>query len=311
MPTRKIIQFPEFIFKKLEAAGWPGVAINRTKTAVTCPTGEIVKVKNNNYHLKFVAYSSEKKEYFERPKYKKVIFPKNYKFKNKLFFRRNSGNYKISYESQFKKIINPAQANLETIKIIRGNVKKTVYGKTMILSDKIFSSVLLDARSVYEKGNSYRLSTENYFSEKDSEKYGYLNKRKTTYMQKGEFAFIIDRFNLSTKLNKSDFLKYLDKLDLDSLEIFIEELLKREVLSQNFTTKLNDYFIKEKLRNIIHWGKDILELGTSNLTTSSALKVISELGLENIDQLENLWQKYFEKYLLYLFFSYKKIFPRV
>ena len=75
--------------------------------------------------------------------------------------------------------------------------------------------------------------------------------------------------------------------------------------------RLDDYFIKEKLRDIIALGKEILALGSTDLETVAAKKVISKLGVQDISQLENLWQQYFVKYLLYLIFSYKKIFPKI
>lgn len=310
MPTRQM-NLPEYIFRILESSRWPGIIINRTRTKITYPNGEIIKLKNNSYHLNFITYSSERNEYFDRTRYKKLIIPRDYSFKNKLFFRRVSGNYKISYESQLKKIINPNDINLETIKIIPGTSAITVRGRTLILGNKVFSKIIKNAKEIYEKSKSYRLTTENYLADKKSEIYTRHSRRRVTYVEKGEFAFIIDRFNLLTKENKVDFLRYLNQEDIVSLELFLEQLLKREVLSQSFTTKLNDYFIKEKLRDIIRIGKSILALKTSNLGTNSAVEIISELSLENVTQLENLWQKYFGKYLLYLIFSYKKIFPKI
>jgi hypothetical protein len=65
------------------------------------------------------------------------------------------------------------------------------------------------------------------------------------------------------------------------------------------------------LENIIKHGKEILGLKSDNVKTDIAKGVINKLFTENIGQLETVWQKYFENYLLYLFFSYKKIIPKV
>ena len=60
-------------------------------------------------------------------------------------------------------------------------------------------------------------------------------------------------------------------------------------------------------------GKEILDLGSGDMTTDKAKKVILKItdDSDDIKQLESLWQKFFEKYLLYLVFSYKKIYPKI
>jgi hypothetical protein len=313
MPTirrRRTQSLGKYIFNKLTEAGWIGLDLNRTETRLTCPKGEILKLSQNNYHLKFFSYSGDPRQYFEREGYGEIIFPKTFSIKSSLYFRRN-GKYTISCETQFKKIINPLKKDTKKIKVINGTGVKKFYSKNLILSTDIFTKARKDAENVFEVKDSYAKSADNYLSKKASYKYGDYERNRTTYIERGEFAFLIDRLNLSTKVNKKDYQRYLDINDLSSLEIFLEELLKKDVLSENFTRKLNDYFIKEKLRDIIALGKNILELGTTNLTGVAAQAIISKLEIVNPDQLETLWQRYFEKYLLYLIFSYKKIFPKV
>ena len=75
--------------------------------------------------------------------------------------------------------------------------------------------------------------------------------------------------------------------------------------------KLNDHFVKERLKDIVNLGREILDIRKDDLHTKKATEVIKRLGTEKINQLETIWQKYFEKFLLYLIFSYKKIYPKV
>ena len=76
---------------------------------------------------------------------------------------------------------------------------------------------------------------------------------------------------------------------------------------------LNDFFIKERLDEIIKLGNRILKLRSENLNTIQAKGVLKALQTDKrtIRQFENVWQKYFEKYLLYLIFSYQKIYPKI
>ena len=89
------------------------------------------------------------------------------------------------------------------------------------------------------------------------------------------------------------------------------QLLRDEVLSPDFIRFLDEYFIKEKLKEIVGICRQILSLKTENTGTLAAKKVVSIFSTEPISQFESIWQKYFENYLLYLIFTYKKIFPKV
>lgn len=308
MPREKTLT--EYIFEKLREGGWLKIDVDEENKTITCPKGELLSFSSGYYHLNFFAYSSNTKEFYEREKYKKIIFSEDFDIKKYLYFKRN-GNFSITRESQFKKVINPTNREVESIKLIEGVEVRRFYGNTLTISKDVFINSLKDSERIYKKKNSYATSIENYLSRLASVNYGKDAKEKKTSIEKGEFSFLIDRFNLQTKRNKKDFEKYLDKEDISQVAIFTEELIKKEVFSDDFLRKLNDYFIKEKLEDIINLGKEILNLKSTDLTTTSAQKVIGILGLDNISQLENLWQKYFEKYLLYLIFSYKKIFPKI
>lgn len=306
MPRKTLAQF---IHEKFTIAGWPDVSLEDDNT-VAYPGGKILTKERSLSKLRIISYNLQSREYYERDNYAEIVFPEDFDIRNKLAFKAN-GNYKIKCEKQFKKIINPSNKSVKRLKLIRARNKKGIFNKTLVLSINYFNNALKDAEFVANKSYAYQKSTENYLSNTKSSFYGNHIKKKTTYIEKGEFNFLVDRLNLSTKNNKKDFQKYLDASDISSIEIFIEQLFKKEVLSDNFLRRLDDYFIKEKLVDIITLGKEILQLGTTSLQTTSAQKIIAQLGEDNIVQLENLWQQYFKKYLLYLIFSYKKIFPKV
>ena len=272
--------------------------------------GKILVIKRNVSHLKIFSYSPNTREYFEKKNYKEIIFPNTFNIRKYLYFKRN-GNYMISYETQFKKIINPQGKEIGRIILTSGRSNKKIARKTLELSTATFVRAINDAKGVFDKKKKYAGSVENYQANLESRKYGNDYKKKTTYMERGEFSFLVDRLNIETKKNKKDYLKYLNSEDLVKMETLIDEVLKNEVLSEGFIRRLNDYFIKEKLKDIVALGNEILSLGTTSLNTVTARKIITQLGSTNITQLENIWQKYFEKYLLYLIFSYKKIFPKI
>lgn len=133
----------------------------------------------------------------------------------------------------------------------------------------------------------------------------------TTYIEKGEFSFVINKLNLRTKKEKKDFLTFLDETDLKDLENLAESLIKKEVFSEMFLRRLDEYFIKEKLKHIIKFGKDILKIKKGDVKDDKVKGVYKQFTTKTIKQIENIWQIYFEKYLLYLIFSYKKIIPKI
>ena len=304
------LSLPEFIYNKLKEARWRSIALDKKTGKITCPQGSILFAEKSDYRLKILSYSFQTRQYSERGTYSEIVFPKNFNIREYLLFKYN-GNYKLKSEKQFKKIASPFHRNVKKIKLVRGDNKKGLYNGTLLLSIGIFKNIMKDAENVQNKSYSYQGSAENYLSNIAASKYNRVVRNRTTYVEKGEFQFLVDRLNLRTKKDKRDFQKYLDSNDLKSLETLINELFKKEALSTDFMRRLDDYFIKEKLRDIIALGKDIIKLGTTNLETESAKKIVSQLGEGQITQLEALWQKYFQKYLLYLIFSYKKIFPKV
>ena len=163
----------------------------------------------------------------------------------------------------------------------------------MILPINLFTKSMNDAKYVYDKSNSYKNSAQNYLSGIKSHDYSNNVKKRTTYMEKGEFHFLVDRLYLKTKNSKKDFQKYLDDGDLKSMEELMTELLRHDVLSEEYLRRLNDYFIKERLKDIIDLGREILRLKSADVTTLDAKKIIEKLAYGEINKLEALWQKFF------------------
>lgn len=304
------ITLAKYIHDKLNEAGWPNLTIDEEKQSITIPNSNILSLEKGEYHLSFYSYLPEEETYSKREQYAEIIFPKDFSIRNFIYFKRN-GNYKISYEKQFKNILNPLGKTVKTIKLSSSYKGMKIYKETLLLPIDIFIRAIQDGQFIREKALSYGASAENYLANIKSHDYSKNTRKRTTHIEKGEFNFLINRLYLKTKTKKADFQRYLNEDDTKSIEEFISSLLKYDVLSDNFLRRLNDYFIKEKLREILDLGKEILALGSTNLSTTAAKKIIEKLELSGVGQLESLWQKYFEKNLLYLIFTYKKIFPKV
>lgn len=310
MPQRRQPKFlPQFLSKKLIESRWPGIQIDVSNKTVDCPEGKILDYANGTYKLYFWYFLQEERRYGQRDKYKSISFPESLDIRKYLYFRR-SGSYSLTRESQFKSIINPKGTDVVDIKITEGT-QLNFRGNNLLIGQRTFRKALRDANEVYDKGKSYQKSAERYFSNLKSQKYINTGINKTTYIEKDEFKFLVSRLNLETKRKRDDFLKYLSTDDLTSIENLTTALLKNNVCSEDFLRRLNDYFIKEKLKEIIEIGHKILQLKSPNVTTADAQSAISTLNCGEIRALEALWQKYFEKYLLYLIFTYKKVFPKV
>lgn len=304
------VTLAKFIHDKLTEGGWPGVVLEEDKQSVKVANGDILTLKRNEYTLNFYWYSSKDKTFSQRENYGTIAFPKDYDLRDSLYFRPN-GYYKLSREQQFKSIINPRGREVKKIKVSNTSKITKFFKGTLVLPVNVFNNLMVDAEFVYSKAKSYKDSTENYLANIKSHNYSKNVRKRTTYIEKGEFKFLVDRLYLKTKRNKKDFLKYLGNDDVKSLEELITELLRHDALSDDFLRKLNDYFIKERLKDIVELGKVILSLRSADLKTALAQKIITQMSLTDISQLETLWQKYFEKNLLYLIFTYKKIFPKV
>lgn len=179
-----------------------------------------------------------------------------------------------------------------------------------INSDSL-KEIISETKSINKKSSAYFNSSKRYYSNRATEKYLGIEIRTQTNVKKGEFELLVKKLNLQNKSEAKDLKNYLNKNDLAHLEKLCDFLVKKEVFSGAFLNRLDDFFIREKLQHILAIGQEILALGTTNLSTDKAKRVISNISDEGISQLETVWQKYFEKYLLHLIFSYQSIHGKV
>jgi len=306
-----------FIHRKISVGNWLGLNIIQNDQEISCTAGDILTTDGSNYTLTFQSFNTTNRRYNDaRKTYKSITFPNSLKVNDYLYFRGNTGNYKLSNEKIFKNVINPKNKKVEKIIIIDSDLDELSYDSTQyVLTIPIpkFKEVMDVASKIHKKTSSYSNSVENYLSNQESKKFSNDAKLDTTAINKGEMKFAVDRLNLPTKRNKEDIFKYFDASDISSIEILVDKMLRFNAFSDDFTRKINDYFIKERLQDIIKVGREIITLGTTDLTTSKARAVIQKVEYlpSGKGSLEALWQEYFRKYLLFLIFSYKRIFPKI
>lgn len=263
--------------------------------------------------IKFFDFNKETQTFEERTNYIELFIHKDLEPAQFIHHwtseKNNSYGYNLLREYQiFRKIFND-------INIIRisdtYSTELKIQTNTMFLKVNKFKEVLKIIRDINKKGSASKLSLENFLVNRA--RFDFLGKttKRTTTITKGDFEFLIHRLNLTTKQTKKEFHKYLNGSDISSLGDLFEIMIRKEVFDDDYLRKLDDYFIKEKLEDIIKIGEQILNLKVERVDTIEAKKLINKIFWEEIWQLESVWQKYFEKYLLYLFFSYKKIVPKV
>ena len=205
--------------------------------------------------------------------------------------------------------------NIHTVRI-SDEYKRAIWkqGNSLLLKPAEFHKVKSEVESVRKKTSSHSGKIMTYLT--NQLKFDFLNEkvRESTLSRKGDFEFQVQRFNLKNKKKKEHFEKYLSESDTDQLGQLFFEMLRKRVFPKRYLTRLDDYFIRDSLKKIIKLGREILNLKSESLTSSDAkeiIKILEELTGKTIGQFENLWQTFFEEYLLYLFFSYKKISPKV
>lgn len=313
----KIYRPATFIYRKLRAGNWLGLDFDKDKQSVLCAAGEVLRLNGDSYTLTFQAFNLTSRKYYEtRKTYASLTFPNSVKINDFIYFRGNTGNYRLSNEKIFKNVINPKGKKVTKLIITDKESDELVYDPiayTLSIPVNKFRDAMAVSEMIRQRTASYSTSVENYLSNQEAKKFSKDARASTTAFNKGEMKFAVDRLNLPTKRNKADISKYLDENDISSLEMIAEKMLRFEVFSDDFIRKLNDYFIKERLQDVIQTGREILALGTTDLTTAKAQQAIQSVGYvyKGKGSLEALWQEYFRKYLLFLIFSYKKIFPKI
>lgn len=273
----------------------------------------ILKTEKDFLRIVFYNFDEKLNKIIKREKYISLFIHKSLnplKFINYwLNEEKNNFGYNFSKEHWiFKKIFE----GVDSVKI-SANYKTTIQKRSNILLIKPeeFKELQKEINGINKRASSSKNSLLNFLV--NQAKFTFLNKRtqRTTSIIKGDFDFLINRLNLTTKKNKKDFQACLNDNDINSLGTLFEEMIKKEVFDKEYLRKMDNYFMKEKLEKIIANGKEILNLKSDSVKTLDAEKIIKKLFNEQIGQLETVWQRFFENYLLYLFFSYKKIVPKV
>lgn len=311
----QIVKFSEF----LKDIPWPDIETTKDKICIKREKEiTILERKDNKYNLNFVWYDNRKNEYnVTESGLSKLTFSEDIDLSSLIYLKTSS--YKWSYGTEIKGILQISSGGsnygkVETLEIDSKAKKLSLSTKDNIfrIPSKKFFEIQADAKEISKRSYSYSEAVSRYLTNKFSQKHLNKKTKATTSIEKGEFDFLIHRFNLETKKKKADFDKYLGKADVGSIQSLVTRLIKEEVFDEKFLYELDEYFIREKLRDIISLGREILALKSSDMSTADAQKVILKLSnKKEIKQLETLWQRFFEKYLLYLIFSYKEVYPKI
>lgn len=253
---------------------------------------------------------------------KKVIFKNLYNSLTTLIFPQNfqideilTKDLKLREYGQLNHVFKFNDEKIKSI-IITDEVDKyevLTAQHTIKINPKSIVEIIEQFDEIYKGSKEYSSKYITYKANEYQRNYFGIEKDKKTTTVKGEFKFIVDRFNLPIKNTKADFNKYLDITDTNALQELCLKLIQKEVFGADFLTVLNDYFIKVKLEEVIKLGREISSLKSESLKTNIATQVISKVETDRrkIKQLENVWQKYFEKYLSFLIFSYQSIYPKI
>lgn len=286
----------------------PHLEFTETEAKETIDNNILAKVGNAQTEVFFLIFiEADNKFKFRYTNLKSIVFPNDFDH-TKLFIKRLDYSYRriISSLTSFE--------DKKVKKIVLTNVEGEfrITNKIFYIGTNIYQKLYSTADRINKRSSSYKTSIQNYLISQEVDNFNGKLKKNTTTFTKGELGFQIKRLNLPTKTKKEDFEKYLDDNDKTNLEEICDKLVRYEVFSADFLRRLDDYFVKEKLKEIIALGREIMALGKADIKSVKAKKVISKIdpGIE-IKQLENIWQVYFSKYLLYLIFSYRKIYPKV
>lgn len=284
--------------------------INDDNSQVLHTESETIFIEKDSNKIVFhlLNYNEENQDF--SPKYKNI---KRIRIPSNFDFTKILGNkYRLNFYSIISRLLNFEENDIEEITVVNyKNRLKIENQKIEIGTDKL-ESLYETAKKINDKGNSSRNSLINFLINTQTANFNGAPKKNTTYYNSGDFAFQTRRLNIDIKNSKREFERYLNDTDVKSLQKLTEKLIKLEVFESDFIKGLDNYFIKQKLQEIISLGREILELKSDDIKTIKAQAVSAKLRVgEEIKQLESFWQVYFEKYLLHLIFSYRELYPKV
>ncbi|MBX7148735.1 DUF4263 domain-containing protein [bacterium] len=300
------------IWKFFEGLSWPSIVFKSDR--ISCPAGDLLIKENNKYILNIIFFNRADNKYEKRNNRPTFEIDSEIDLL-KLIYAKRGINYDFKYFDYIKRVLSINDEIFHKIKITKIGSEIRRYAKRgfLVIQEEIILNLINDSKEVYFKGKSSKNRLETYLINKLKVRYTNNIPKEVTTTDKGDFSFLIERFNLKTKKRRKDYEKYIDENDIQNLSRLAEKMIRDEVFPKEFLKSLDEYFIKEKLRDIIRLGRKILALGKNDIKSKKARKIIAEISdtPNEIKQLENIWQKYFERYLLYLVFSYKKIYPKI
>lgn len=293
--------------------------IDRTQNKISIlDSGDVIFLKKDGINsLSFFVYNDETKEITKRSHPNKLEFADNVEVSEIVEFwdGLKSSGYVISFRySIFRKILQISENAIEKIKVSREykSIKIDKKKREVLVPLDKFLEIKSEAEEIDKIGTRRKYSIERYLINKDIERYLNVKIKDTTTVESGDFAYLIDRFNLKSKKTIADFKKYLSDADMDNIVEFTDVIIRKKIFPEEYLRRLDEYFIKEKLDHILNIGNKIISLKSKDVKTDVAKKVINLFakGTE-IKQLESIWQEFFKENLLYLIFSYKKIIPKI
>ncbi|MDF0707643.1 Shedu immune nuclease family protein [Flagellimonas okinawensis] len=300
------------LIQKIQDLEWEELNVENNQVSIQDSEQDLLSVENGIATLNLLdrKESDEGEVTFENSyiNLTRLEFPTNFDASSVL-----TRNLKLRHYAKFNEVFDFNNRNIECISITEDTDDYEVNGNTVSISPESITAVIQTYNEIYDDAKVYQGKFVSYKSREYQRAYFGIEKERKTLSNKGEFTFLVDRFNLSTKRKKADFLKYLNDNDLISLQDLTLKLIQKEVFGSDFLIKLNDYFIKARLEDIIKLGREVLSLKSTDLKTQRAKKIIKKVEPDGrkIKQLESVWQKYFENYLSFLIFAYREIYPKI
>lgn len=304
------------LFSHFSWAGLLEIDKNKKQIKIAGTDEYILKKDENFLSLAFYDYDEQTKKLILKDGYITLLAQKDLDILSLINYwsdsDKNSHGYNLLREYfVFKDILDISADGITKIKVSKSFKRLQRHGDVLNLPKIIFEDIKNESKGINKRVSSSKNKFLRFLI--NNSKNEFLNKKiqRTTSTIKGDFDYLVYKFNLTTKKNKKDFQQFLNDDDIKSLGELFESMIKNEVFPEAYIRKLDDYFIKEKLEDIIKNGRKLLALKSDDIKAENAKKVISTLFSQDIRQLETVWQNYFKKYLLYLFFSYKRILPKV
>jgi hypothetical protein len=206
-------------YDQLSTFDWPDIKKTDNEVYVDRANKIVLfKQSRSTITINFVWYDRENDEFKYRSNPKTLIFNKDTNIHEFLYI--GNRKYKLTYGSEIKDVLELDQA-IEKIDIKKSyrsinvsKAKKEVkvpLGKFRLIRDEVEKAT--------KKSNSYGESVKRHYLNEIIRKYRRKSRKQVTTFQKGEFDFLVKRFNLGTKKKEGDFNKYLDKKDNNDVEV--------------------------------------------------------------------------------------------